>query len=241
VQDVSFATMFTENQFSGHDRINDANQVTVGVTSRLIHPDSGAEQLRVALAQRYYFAGQRVTLPGVAPRPDHSASSDLLAALSGRVLPNWTAEAGWQYNTDRSQSQKFNVATRYQPAPGKVLNLAFRSTVDLIKQTDVSVQWPVTPNWSAVGRWNYSIKDERTLESLAGFEYDGGCWVFRAVGHRFVTALNAVNTSFFFQLELNGVSRIGSNPMDVLRRNVGGYTRLDPRTPATSDAHLRER
>ena len=69
MQDISFATMFTENQFSGHDRINDANQVTIGVTSRLIHPDSGIERLRVALAQRYYFQGQRVTLPGVRRAP----------------------------------------------------------------------------------------------------------------------------------------------------------------------------
>jgi LPS-assembly protein len=241
VQDVSFATMFTENQFSGHDRINDANQVTVGVTSRLIHPDTGIERLRGAIAQRYYFQDQRVTLPGVAPRPDHTGSSDFLAALSGTILPHWTADAGWQYSTDRSQTQKFNVATRYQPAAGKVLNLAYRNTVDLIQQTDLSVQWPLTANWSAVGRWNWSIRDDRTLEALAGIEYDGGCWVFRAVGHRFVTALNAVNTSVFLQLELNGVSRIGSNPMDVLRRNVGGYTRLDPRAPRTDDYHVPER
>ena len=238
VQDISFATMFTENQFSGNDRINDANQVTFGVTSRLIHPDSGIERLRVALAQRYYFSGQRVTLPGVPPRPDHSASSDLLAALSGTILPRWTADAGWQYDTDRSQTQKFNVATRYQPAQGKVLNLAYRSTVDLIKQTDISAQWPIGSNWSAIGRWNWSIRDRRTLEALAGVEYDGGCWAFRAVGHRFVTSLNAVNTSIFLQLELNGVSCIGSNPTDVLRRNVGGYTRLDPRDPRTDDYHV---
>ena len=229
VQDVSFATMFTENQFSGHDRINDANQVTLGVTSRLIHPETGAERLRVAVAQRYYFQSQRVTLPGVPPRPDHSASSDLLAALSGTILQNWTAEAGWQYNTDRSQTQRFNVATRYQPGPGKVLNLAYRNTIDLIRQTDVSFQWPVAANWSVVGRWNWSLRDNRTLEALAGFEYDGGCWAFRAVLHRFATALNAENTSIFLQLELNGLSRIGSNPMDVLRRNIGGYTRLEPR------------
>jgi LPS-assembly protein len=177
-------------------------------------------------------------LPGVPPRPDHSASSDLLAALSGTILPRWTADAGWQYDTDRSQTQKFNVATRYQPAQGKVLNLAYRSTVDLIKQTDISAQWPIGSNWSAVGRWNWSIRDRRTLEALAGVEYDGGCWVFRAVGHRFVTSLNAVNTSIFLQLELNGVSRIGSNPTDVLRRNVGGYTRLDPRDPRTDDYHV---
>ena len=240
-QDVSFATMFTENQFSGHDRINDANQVTIGVTSRLIHPDTGIERVRGAIAQRYYFQDQRVTLPGVAPRPDHTGSSEFLAALSGTIVQHWTADAGWQYSTDRSQTQKFNVATRYQPAPGKVLNLAYRNTADLIKQTDLSFQWPLTANWTAVGRWNYSIRDDRSLETLAGFEYDGGCWVFRAVGHRFVTALNAVNTSVFLQLELNGVSRIGSNPMDVLRRNVGGYTRLDPRAPRTDDYHVPER
>jgi LPS-assembly protein len=241
VQDVSFATMFTENQFSGHDRINDANQVTVGVASRLIHPESGIESLRVAVAQRYYFQGQRVTLPGVAPRPDHTFSSDLLAALSGTILPNWTAEAGWQYNTDRSHTQKFNIATRYQPAPGKVLNLAYRSTAGLISQTDVSFQWPVTRNISAMGRWNWSIRDDRTLEALAGFEYDGGCWAFRAVAHRFATAVNQENTSFFLQLELNGISRIGSNPSDVLRRNVGGYTRLEPRAPRVEEYYVPER
>src|SRR5687768_7678383 len=215
LQDVSFATMFTENQFSGHDRINDANQVTVGVTSRLIHPDNGVERLRLTLAQRYYFSQQRVTLPGVAPRPDHTASSDLLAAISGTILPNWRVEAGWQYNTDQSKTQKANMAVRYQPAPGKVLNLAYRSTASLINQTDVSFQWPVASNWTLMGRWNYSTRDSRTLEALAGFEYDGGCWALRAVGHRFATAINAVSTSFFVQLELNGVSRIGSNPLDV--------------------------
>jgi LPS-assembly protein len=182
-----------------------------------------------------------VTLPGVPPRPDHTGSSEFLAALSGTIVQHWTADAGWQYSTDRSQTQKFNVATRYQPAAGKVLNLAYRNTVDLIKQTDLSFQWPLTSQWTAVGRWNWSIRDNRTLEALAGFEYDGGCWIFRAVGHRFVTALNGVNTSVFLQLELNGVSRIGSNPMDVLRRNVGGYTRLDPRAPRTDDYHVPER
>ena len=69
------ATIFTENQFSGFDRINDANQVTIGVTSRLIGADTGIERLRGVLAQRYYFQSQRVTVPGVAPRSSQSSSS----------------------------------------------------------------------------------------------------------------------------------------------------------------------
>jgi len=146
-----------------------------------------------------------------------------------------------QYSTTRSQTQKANFATRYQPAPGKTLNLAYRNTIDLVRQTDISFQWPIYQQWTALGRWNYSTRDNRTLETLAGIEYDGGCWALRALGHRFVTALNSVSTSFFVQLELNGVSRIGSNPLDVLRRNVGGYTRPDPRAPRTDDYYIPER
>jgi LPS-assembly protein len=238
LQDVNFATIFSENQFSGQDRINDANQVTVGVTSRFIHEDTGIERLRVGLAQRYYLESQRVTLPGVAPRSNQTTSSDLLAVVSGTVAPHWTTDAGWQFNTDTNQSRKLNIGTRYQPEPGKVLNLAYRYTAELIKQTDISGQWPVFGRWTAVARWNYSLLDQRMLEGLAGFEYDGGCWVFRVVAHRFALATQAASTSIFVQLELNGVSRIGSNPLEILRRNIGGYSRFDPRSPRPQEVYM---
>jgi LPS-assembly protein len=237
VQDINFATIFSENQFSGQDRINDANQVTVGLSSRFIQAENGIERLRVGVAQRYYFQSQQVTVPGAAPRPNQTMSSDMLAVLSGTVARAWTAEAGWQFNTDLSQTQKFNAATRYQPETGRVLNLAYRNTINLVKQTDVSFQWPVGNHWSAVGRWNWSILDRRTLEGVAGLEYDGGCWAFRIVGHRFATTTQTANTTLFMQLELNGVSRIGSNPMDILRRNIGGYRQLDPRLARPQDQY----
>jgi LPS-assembly protein len=228
-RDINLATIFAENQFTGHDRINDANQVTAGVTSRFVSADTGIERLRVGLAQRYYFHSQRVFIPGVPLRSSESSSSDLLAALSGTVAPHWVAEAGWQYNTDLSQTQRFNVGTRYQPQPGKVLNLVYRSTTGSVRQTDISAQWPVTPQWTALARWNYSLLDKRMLEGLVGIEYNGGCWVFRAVAHRFATAIQQASTSIFLQLELNGVSRLGTNPLDILRSNIAGYVRQDPR------------
>jgi LPS-assembly protein len=228
-QDINFTTIYSENQFSGWDRINDANQLTFGVTSRFVGTDTGAERLRVGVAQRFYFDTQQVTLPGVAART--STSSDLLAALSGTFAPHLRAEAGLQYTTSSSQTQKFNVGARYQPAPGRVLNLTYRETINSVRQTDVSTQWPVGRGWTGLARWNYSLLDERTLESLLGAEYNGDCWVLRVVAHRFATTTQQTSTSFFVQLELNGVSRIGSNPMDALRRNIGGYARLDPRSP----------
>ncbi len=232
LQDINFATLFTENQFSGSDRINDANQLTAGVSSRFIDASTGIERLRVALAQRYYFQPQRVTVPGVAPRARDSNSSDVLAVISGNIAKNWTTEAGWQYNTDLKQMQKFNIAGRYQPQAGKVLNLAYRDTVNTLRQVDFSAQWPIDSRWSGVARWNYSIRDNRTLEAVAGIEYNDRCWSLRVIGHRFATTTSAASTSIFVQLELSGISRIGTNPTEVLFRNISGYKTMDPRAGA---------
>ena len=241
VQDINFASIYSENQFSGHDRINNANQLTLGVNSRLIDPDTGVEFLRVGVAQRYYFSPQRVGVPGVALRSNQSSKSDLLAALSGNIAPHWTADFGWQYNTDTAATQRMSVAARYQPQPGKVLNLAYRHQVDSFRQFDISGQWPIVSKWTAVARWNYSTQDKRLLEAVAGLEYDGGCWAFRIVGHRLSTATNTSTSAVFVELELNGVTRVGSNPMDVLRRNISGYTRYDPRQSRPNEYFVPDR
>lgn len=233
LQDINFATIYSENQFGGNDRINDANQVTLGVTSRFINPNDGAEHLRLGVAQRYYFKPQQVTLPGVPART--STSSDLLATVSGTVLRNWVAEGGWQYNTDFSRTQRLSGGVRYQPQPGQVLNLGYRYTRDVLKQVDISTQWSLRNQWTGLARWNYSIRDNKVLETLAGLEYNAGCWAFRVVAHRFATATQEAVTSIFLQLELNGVSRIGSNPFEVLQQNIAGYVRQDPRPARSHD------
>ncbi len=242
LQDINFATIFSENQFSGSDRINDANQLTLGARSRLINPDTGVELLRVGLAQRYYFKPQEVTLPGVPARSNQSSRSDLLAVLSGTVAPHLTADVGWQFNTDERRTARSNVVMRYQPQQGKLLNLAYRqNTSTSIRQVDVSGQWPLANRWKVLGRWNFSVQDRRMLEGLAGMEYDGGCYAFRVVAHRLSTATATSNTSFFIELELNGLTSVGSNSLDLLRRNVTGYWRADPRAARPDEYNVPER
>ena len=237
-QDLNFATLFTENQFSGYDRINDANQITAGITSRFLQQD-GIERLRVGLAQRYYFSTQEVTLPGVPVRT--SNASDLLALVSGTIAPHWTTDFGWQYTTNLSQTQRLSVDTRYAPAPGKVFNVGYRyvsaaessflglTSVNGLpgveKQVDISAQWPLTAHWSILGRWNYSLEDRTLLEGLAGFEYNNRCcWALRVVAHSFTTSTTSQVNAVFIQLELNGVTQFGSNPLELLRRSIGGYS-----------------
>ena len=91
-----------------------------------------------------------------------------------------------------------------------------------LKQVDVSGQWPIN-NWSLIGRWNYSLVDGKTLEGVIGAEYNGGCWAFRIVGQRLTTTTQQASSSVFVQFELNGLARLGTNPIDVLKRSVPGY------------------
>jgi len=227
VADFSFSQIFAENRYSGGDRIADANQLTAAVTSRIIDPASGAELARALIGQRYYFTTQHVTLPAVGTNPAEVArtgrSADVLAALSGAVLPHTYVDAGWQYNPRDARTERLNLGGRYQPQIGKVLNAGYRYTRDLLGQIDVSAQWPLAGGWHAVGHYNYSNKDRRMIEGVGGFEYDGGCWIARVVVQRIATLTQQATTSLFLQLELNGFSRIGSNPLDILKRNVPGY------------------
>jgi LPS-assembly protein len=225
VADLNYSQIFSENAFAGGDRINDANQLTLGLTSRMLVAATGQEAVRATIAQRYYFEDQRVTLNATdTPRTYHS--SDYLAAVSGRASDHWTLEAADQYNPRDTRTERLTLSARYQPAPQHTLNLSYRYLRDQIAQTDVSSQWPLGGGWYGVGRFNYSTRDKRIVEALAGIEYNAGCWISRVVIQHFALTAGTSTSTLFLQLELNGFSRIGSNPLEALKRNVPGYQRL---------------
>ncbi|MCX7156789.1 MAG: LPS assembly protein LptD [Rhodocyclales bacterium] len=240
IADFNFAQIFGENRYGGGDRIGDANQVTAMLTSRLLDPLTGAETIRAAFGQRFYFSTQKVGLPGEVLRSDRQ--TDFLGSLSGRILPKTYADLGVQYNPRLNQMERFNLGGRYQPEVGKVLNAGYRYTRDQLGvlglgQFDISGQWPIFGGWHAVGRFNYSTKERRMIESVAGLEYDGGCWIGRVVFQRLATQTQQSNTALFFQLELNGFAKVGSNPLDILKRNVPGYGLINQQgaeTPLTT-------
>ncbi|HZZ93988.1 MAG TPA: LPS-assembly protein LptD [Usitatibacter sp.] len=240
-RDFNFSQMFTENRFVGGDRVGDANQVAIGLTSRMIESATGLERLTTSIGQVYYFTPPRVTLSGL-PASD-SKNSDLLFGATSQMSKSTTLEAAWQYTPNLGRSEKLTVAAHYLPVPGSIINAAYRyargtddpradpSLQQGIKQVDLSAQWPITRTISALGRWNWSVQDHKLVEGLAGFEYNAGCWQLRAVAHRFVIATQQYSTSFQIQLELTGLSRIGINPLETLRQNIAGYRRTDEITP----------
>ena len=225
--DFNFAQIFSENRFTGGDRISDANQITLALTSRFLESATGQERLRAAIAQRYFFRTPQVTLTSPAPS---DKISDFLASVGGQISPDWSVDTAWQYNPNISHSEKFNTGARYNPEPGKVANFTYRFNRNTLRQFDVSGQWPIASKWQLVGRWNYSLQDRKSLESLGGFEYQAGCWAVRVVAHRFQTATQKTTDAIFVQLELSGLAGLGTNPLTVLKQNIGGYTQSKPQT-----------
>ncbi len=219
--DLNLTTLFTENQFTGDDRVNDANQLSLAFTTRIIDKESGAERIAATIGQRYYFGDQNVRLPGTIQ--SQNDSTDIIAALTARLSNRWNLDAFWQYNTDDAGMVRANILARYNPEPGKSLNIGYRYTQQFLEQINIAGQWPLSRGWYGVGRLNYSIREKTPIESIAGLEYDAGCWQARSVVQRVETATADANYGLFFQLELGGLASIGSNPLNLLRRDIPGY------------------
>lgn len=234
--DFNFSQIFSENRYVGYDRINDANQLTAAVTTRYLDATTGTERFKAMVGQRYYFSQQRVTLktPTFTEIPRTDNTSNFLAAFNGLVLPKTYVDAAWEYNYHLKQDERYSVGARYQPDLAKVISASYRfnrnassSGQGPIDQFDIAGQWPITSRWYAVGRYNYSIRDKQMLEGIGGLEYNAGCWAARFVVQRLEALSTSSNTTIFFQLELNDFASVGSSPVQLLRRTVPGYGKVN--------------
>ena len=240
-KDFNFESIFSENPFSGVDRVADGHQLTAGVTTRLLNPDTGAELLRLGIVQRYLFRDQQVTPDPT--QPSTQRFSDVLLLGSTSLVRNWNFDAAVQFGADNSRLERSVVGVRYSPGPFRTMSATYRLTRGLTEQMEIGWQWPVYQrsvdptaargsasscggSLYAVGRVNYSMKDSRIIDSIVGAEYDAGCWVGRIVAERLSTGRSDATTRLLFQLELVGLSRLGSNPLQVLKDNVPGYRML---------------
>jgi LPS-assembly protein len=240
--DFNFATVYTENAFAGNDRIADNNLLTLGATTRLLDPDTGAEAARFGIAQRLRFKDQRVTLPGAAPVSERL--SDLLLGAQVNWTPKWAVDATFQYNPKTGQSVSSTIGGRYNPSNYHVISAAYRLQRGSSEQVDVGWQWPLNDlwgdkgsnlgpgqgegegRWYSVGRLNFSLYDRRLVDSVVGFEYDAGCWLGRIVLDRLQNGTSTANTRILFQLEFVGFTRIGSSALQALKQNIPHYQYL---------------
>lgn len=260
-KDFNFESIFTDNIFSGVDRVSDSHQFTAGVTTRVLDPLTGAEAMRLGLVQRFLMRDQLQTC-AVVPLgqadcvPFTRRFSDLLLLGSTTLVPNWTLAASVQFNPDTRRAVRSIVGARYSPGPYRTFGMTYRLASGLSEslaneQLELGWQWPIygaapraergagecRGSLYSVGRVNYSTRDSRITGSVLGLEYDASCWIGRVVAERLSTGRTEATTRLLLQLELVGLSRLGSNPLQVLKDNIPGYRLLrEDRNTATTAA-----
>jgi len=253
LSDFSFAQAFQENTYvGGWDRIANANQLMLGVTTRFLDAGSGFERFSLSGGQRLYFEDQRVTLPNETPRTD--ARSEMLLEAAAALTDTLAIQTTAQYNPYDNEWDRAMVGLRWKPQRLAVASLAYRYQRDALTDTgspvpylprgqhqiSLAAQWPFSSHWYGVGRIDYSLRRAPTIgglpaehrritQAIAGLEYKGDCcWTGRVAFHRYVVNARNSNTAIFFQLELHGLGALGTDPMGMLRRSIPGYQSVTP-------------
>jgi len=219
----SFGNLFREYRFSGSDRVGDAHQVSLALTTRLLDERTAKEVFRASVGQIRYLRDRKVYLPEQISF-DTENSSEIITEIAAKVANQWQVLSGLQYDIQENTATKTNLSLRYKPDEQRVFNFGYRHDRAHEEQANTSFRWPLTRNWGAIVRWTYALPESRTIETVVGFEYDSCCWGTRVMLQRFLSSTDGdFSNAFFVQLELKGLAGVGKKAGQFLTRSVPGY------------------
>jgi len=223
---LNFDSLFRENRFSSADRVGDANQLTLALSSTISDLQTGEQLLRAGVGQILYLKDRRVQLPGVATETDRT--SPLIADLSAALNRHWRTRGELVWNPHSKQVEQALARASYRADSDHIFSASYRLRDVLTSETDLAAIWPIGANTRAIARWNYSLTEQRNLDALAGIEYGQCCWKIRTLLRQQVTGTGGdQNLSFLVQLELRGLAKLGDNIDSVLRDGIYGYRNDD--------------
>lgn len=236
--ELNFFNLFSENRFTGPDRVSDANQVTVGATSRLLDAQDGRELLNASVAEIYRFTRPQTILPElttggqtlIEQNPDNNRYSNLLGNLEAFWTQRWSSRVQVEWDPKNSNFARELAGVMYRREEAQYVGLTYRMlrgnepVNEPIRQYDLVASWPINERWHVIGRWNHSLLDDKDLETLAGLEYESCCWILRMAGRRYASGTpSKVNNGVFVQLELKGLAPLGTSFEELLNRASFGY------------------
>lgn len=233
IRSFRFEQLFRRDRFTGGDRVGDANQLTVALTSRFNDLLTGAERARVSVGQVRYFDDQDVSLfgSGAAGRSRSPLAAELVLNpidyLEIRSSGLWDHETR-ETEEGRSQLLFHTGDYRYLASLGHTYSRA-----DELEQTDIGTVFPVTDRLSAIGRWVWDSGLDRTVGTLAGLEYNNCCWSVQVVHQNYLTDDQQLDTRLLFRVELKGLGGSGG-ASDNIADAIYGYDERERRRFGTA-------
>ncbi|MDX9875728.1 MAG: LPS-assembly protein LptD, partial [Spongiibacteraceae bacterium] len=187
----NYQQLFSPRRFIGRDRLEDFDQLSVGLTSRFINP-VGREVLSGSIGQTFYFDEREITLLNRPGESERSRSS-VAAQLNWQPLDSLWATANALWDRDNDLVEQASFAVHYATEQQAVFNLGYRyrrqdpaivTLTETIDQVDASAAIPLGMRWQLFARWNYDLNDNSSLENTIGVQYDDCCWRVRVLYQR---------------------------------------------------------
>ncbi|WP_292950923.1 LPS-assembly protein LptD [Neptuniibacter sp. UBA847] len=215
----NYQSLFRQNRFSGYDRLGDAQQISLGLTSRL-YTENGNETANFSIGQAYYFKDRTVQLDSSTP-DETDGQSDIATQATWYVSPNFKASLDAIFSHSNFKATETNTRLRYNSDINHQIDFRYRYKEDKRDQTDLSFIWPITRNWTGMGRWLYDIEDSDSLETALGLEYESCCWKVSVAGRRWLDDTDEFDTGVFLNFTLKGLGSFGSGTNDFLNDIIG--------------------
>jgi Organic solvent tolerance protein OstA len=229
----SWGQLFRDTRYTGADRQNDANQLTTALTTRLLRQADGREKLSASIGQITYFDDSRVTLNNAEAIVEKGKSA-WVADVNWAINDRWTVGTTYQWDPTYKREDLASIRARYLMPQDGVINLNYRyrrntsTGSDQLEQADLSFLYPINPSWSVVGRYYYSLLDDKPLEIIGGVQWESCCLAVRALARRYVRNREGeLNNSFQIEFVLKGLGSAGQDTDRTLRRAILGYNRDD--------------
>lgn len=234
-----FSGLFRENRYSGLDRINEANQLTLGWTTR-IYDQQDIERFRFSMGQIIFLQDPKPVASNIFD--PISATESIFAAESLiHWQQNWYLNAGVQYDAETKRMVKSSTTLDYRSDDKKLFQLNHRYSRDVsandIMQLGVLGTMPIANQWQAVASYYRDIEHNRMIEANIGVQYESCCWAIRIVARRQIeTNFDATisNPNYPVQLDSGIALRFvlkgfgdsaGFNVSDMLSNGIFGYRR----------------
>jgi LPS-assembly protein len=213
----SFAQLFQTNRFSGADRQTDANQLTLALTSRLLDDASGRSLVDASVGQIVYFNDPSTSLPG--DEPEDRSVSATVGEINWQPADDVLVSAGLQWDPEDNETDVAALGLRWKGDDARQVQVGYRFRRDRVDQFDIRARYPLTGNLNLIGRFDYSFRDDETLEALGGIEYESCCWAIRASVRQYIRDRESdTRTAFFVELHLKGLGSLGRRPYNLFTR-----------------------
>nr|WP_298377307.1 LPS-assembly protein LptD [uncultured Halomonas sp.] len=256
-QALSYSQLWSPYRFTGADRIGDTNKLSYGLATRFLEDDSGRQRLSLAVGQSAYFEDRNVDMdgdPDTLPDRDtnferwYNATRDrspVVTQLDWQINDRWSTRYEWFYDTDRNLTERTATYLRYRNPAGHVLNLGYRWQLEGFdpsgdpedqlgydrEEYDVSFAYRATPSLDLIGRYTYDNTNSRSLEQLAGIQWNDCCYGVQVAWREWLEDNDTANTieddyrdrGIFLTFVFKGLGGVGQGTDAFFEESIPGY------------------